>query len=460
MGIWDNIQNLLPSMYTGYGSNNLPNVRGSQDPSKYMRDLRNYISPIQVERSKQDVKTWREAIEEAERAYWPFRVKMQKIFLDTAIGGEVKSAIQKRKELTTLREFCFKDISGKEDELTKIRFQKKWFTLFLEYALEAKLYGYTLISLGDIDETLENPLSQLSTIRRSHISPDRLDVGTFTYMPDGAKFMEEPFTNWYVYVSTPSETGASPCGYGELYSVAIYEIMLRNLYGQNADTIQVFGQPIRVGTTDKTDAAERNEFELYLKNVGANSYLLKDSNDMIEFIESKGIGNAYKIYGDFDTRLSNLVSKLLLGHSDAMKSTPGKLGGGQGGEESPAEKALKNKQASDGAFLEDVINGSLLPRLRAIGMNIPEGLRFSFSNNGEIEEKNRQKNEDNKAVADIAYQLKQAGLDVDPQYITDRTGIPVTKVVVPAPVIPALPKAVAADAVDRIKKAVSKLYSR
>ena len=220
-----------------------------------------------------------------------------------------------------------------------------------------------------------------------------------------------------------------------MYKRQQYEILSRNLLGNNADAAELYGMPSRIGTTTKTDESERGAFEAALRDMGSTGYILKDAMDEVELLESKGNGQGFKIYPDLELRLEKKISKIILGHADAIDSTPGKLGGGNG-DESPAAQALRDKQIADGVFIEDVINTTLIPKLVNMGFPIDVNYRFAFSNNAEMVDQRKNEDANNKVTADIAYTLKQAGMDIDPAYIQERTGIPVTKSEPVAPLVP------------------------
>lgn len=384
------------------------------------KSLRNYISPVQLARIRTDVDAWRKGIEEAEQAYFPHRVKMQRMFIDTILNGHTLACIIRRKDLTMLREWSFKNDNEVENDDLKKLFAKTWFAQLIEYTLEARFCGYSLIALNDC---INDEFPELELIRRFNVSPDRLNVSSYIYSIDGAKFLEEPYVNYHVWVPTPSDVGVSKVGYGLLYNVAIYEIICRNLLGFNTDAAELYGMPSRKGRTQKTEESERAEFAKSLQEMGSAGWILLDAMDDVELIEPKGTGQGFKIYPDLEKRLEAKISKLILGHSDALDSTPGKLGSGQGGDESPASQALRDKQTSDGTFIENIVNGTLIPKLINLGFNIDTSFKFKFSNNQEVVEKRKNEDANNKATADIAYVMTQAGLKMDPKYFEERTGI-------------------------------------
>lgn len=415
------------------------------------KNLNRYIAPVQLQRIRQDMLSWRECITEAENAWYPHRVKMQRMFVDTILSGHTLACVQKRKDMTLLRDWHFKNESGLKNDKQKELLEKKWFAAFLEYALEARFYGYSLIKLDDL---VNGEFPKLNIIRRWNVSPDRLVVSSLVYSLSGAPFLEEPYADWHIWVSTPSDTGVSDCGYGLLYNVAQYEILARNLLGQNADAVELYGQPVRVGKTSKSNGPERDTFEQALQAMGSSAYILMDAIDEIELLESKGTGQGYKIYPDLEQRLEKKISKLILGHADAIDSVPGKLG--NDGEESPASQALEDKQMSDGAFLEDVVNTILIPKLINLGFSIDATYKFCFGNNHELVEQRKNEDANNQMTATIAYTMSQAGLKMDAKYFEERTGIKTTEVVEPK----ALPTPKDTNFSNRVKNKLEETYGK
>ena len=176
----------------------------SFNPEVVKKNLSNYIAPVQLQRLRQDVFSWREVLTEAENSWFPHRVKAQRLFIDTINNGHVFACMERRKDLTLLRKWEFVDKSGKVDQRTTDYFMdtvkgqsqnKEWFNKFLNISLDSIFYGYSLISLGDIEN---DGFPNLDVIKRWNISPDRLNVTNFTYSISGAFFLEEPYKDWQV----------------------------------------------------------------------------------------------------------------------------------------------------------------------------------------------------------------------------------------------------------------------
>lgn len=393
-----------------------------------IKDLSNYITPVQLARLRHDIAMWRAGVMEAEQAYYPQRVRMQRMYLDTVLNGQVRSCMRRRNRLTTLRQYMLSNEGNEEDvELTK-QIIAPWFKKLIKYILDSRAYGYNLIKLGDC---IDGNFPDLGVVKRWNISPERENVTAYVYSLSGIKFLEPPYCDWHIWVPSENEDGISNCGYGYLYEAAQYEIILRNLLGFNGDFVELFAQPYRVGYTSKKQESERAELERLLKNMGSTGYAVLDPMDEIKFLESKLGGTGFEGYDNLEARCEKKVSKLILGHADALDSTPGKLGSEKGGEESPVSQALSEIQSEDGNFVEEVVNLQVLPKLRNIGFNIPDNYKFKFKNDDEVEEFRRREDASNLETANIAVLMQSAGLAMDAKYFTDRTNIPCT--VIPAP---------------------------
>jgi hypothetical protein len=417
----NNLQQLLHALN--------PFARTSIKQDDLKKDLRNYIAPVQLQRLKQDVQSWREVLQESENAWFPHRVKAQRLYIDTINNGHVFSCIERRKDLTLLRKWEFVDKNGKTDQATTDIFldtvkgqsqNKEWFNKFLNFSLDSIFFGYTLISLGDV---INDEFPNLDIIKRWNVSPDRLNVTNFTYSISGALFMEEPYKDWHVYIKTYNDIGTSKSGYGLLYKVALYEIFLRNILGFNGDFVELFAQPYRVGKTTKI-GKEREEFAQSIMQMGSAGWSLIDPEDAIEFLETALGGTGYKSYDNFELRLEKKISKIILGHADAIDSIPGKLGNSGG--KSPAEIAMEDKQTKDGAFISNIVNNELMVNMRTLGFNIPIETKAVLKNDAEIMELNN-------AIIAQAVEMNKGGLIMDGKYFTKQTGIPVAEPVVPPP---------------------------
>ena len=401
------------------------------------RNLNRYRGPVQLIRIKVDTSIWRSAIAEAERPLpsLPYRVQMQQIFIDTILNGHVSACVQKRKDLTLLKDFHICDENDVTDEAATALLQTDWFALMRNYIHDAQYYGYSLITFGDM---IEGGFPNVQITRRADVSPDRLNLASFMYIPTGIEFMKPPYCDWSLYVPTPSENGVSKCGYGLLYKVALYEIIMRSLIGWNTDYTERFGMPTTIIKTVKDDEEERGKAEEAAQKLGSSGYMILDINDEFEFAETKGgQGTGWQSYDNLEGRCKKTISFLILGHEDAASSQPGKLGGSQQGkgnqdqDSSPIGQALAACESKDARFEENIINNHLIPKLIALGVPLPLGKKYKLKNDKERELQDKKEAQKAQDWANVAVAMSQGGLKMDANDFTEKSGVKATEVIEP-----------------------------
>ena len=382
-------------------------------------NISSYIAPVQFQRQRPDIQTWRDAVSEAENAWYPHRIKMQRLYIDTILNGHVSACMNHRNSLTLLRAYkLFKNGVEISEEKAKELLNHEWFYQFVQYTLEAKAFGYSLVQIGDIEN---GRVSNVKQVRRWNVSPDRFNVTTLVYSLSGQPFLEEPFSNWCCWLPTPTDIAVSNTGYGYLYKVAPYEIMLRNILGFNGDYIELFAAPFRWLKTTKTEEIEREQLAAMLQQMGSTGWGIGDIDDQLEFINANGSGSGWQGYENFEKRCEAKISKIILGHADALDSTAGKLGNDS--EDSPAQKALEAIQTVDAKFVETALNHNLFPKLAALGLSDFEGLTLEYTNDDEAAEQREREDKANQVTAQVLLTLKNAGFSVSPEYVAERMGI-------------------------------------
>jgi phage gp29-like protein len=412
---------------------------GQKNPSA--KNIDGYLAPMTLQRIRQDPQTWKESLMEAEipLPLLSYRVKVQQMYMDTVMDGHVTACIERRKDLVLLKDYCIVDENDVEDKAATKLLQAGWFKEIISHTLDAKYYGYTLLGIGDI----VNGKPSINLLRRANVSPDRMNIAQIPYAPNGIEFGDPMITDkegnsyydWTIWVPTPSDFGISPCGYGLLYKISLYQILLRNNLGDNSTYNELFGMPLRIGKTEKKDLESRNKLSASLDNMGSSAWILLDKEDEVLFEEaSSGSGKGNSTYDNFEQRLEKKISKIVLGHEDALSSTPGKLGS-QGKDLDSIGKALIDKEKHDTSDCETALNDHVIPKLIKLGFKIPIGKTLKFKNDKEKEDTRLRQDTNNTATAGMVKTFSDAGLKVDEAYITERTGIPLTKVEVKEPLI-------------------------
>jgi len=405
------------------------------------RDLRSqYSNYTAVQRVSQDILKWREAIKQAENQWNPDRTKLIELYNDVILDGHVYACLQKRSNLTLKKEFCFVDKDGKEIENLEDIFEQRWFYDLQNFVIDALYFGYSVINWTGVKN---EKLTGLKIIRRDMINIDRRIIVSYKGQTTGKSLDDNDIIDWNLTVTTTDRLGYTTCDYGILYKVALYQIFSRNNLGYNAEFVEKFIMPFVVARTSKTEEEERRELEEGIANMASSNSVLLDPMDEIEFIESKNAGSGYNSFDNLENRCEKKISKIILGHADAIDSVTGKLGAT--GEKDAVSESIDDIEVHDNNFVEYIINDLFLDKLKKLGFSIPEGVKFKYKNNNEKYEELKKENEVNSTFATTVKTLFDAGIQVDEKQITEKTGLIVTKI--ETPVAP------------KTQKAITNLYS-
>ena len=466
------------------------------------KPISSYITKIQFQRLSADLADLGDGVSEAEYAFFPMRIKLMRIFIDVVHNPFIKPLLDRAKQLTLQRDLYIYQIKDgkkvKSKYLSSAIQNQHWFQDYLEYVLDAVYWGYTLIELGDIDTSQDNPFPNLTFTRRENLRPDGVDVSqeqsgsyngiglgypnvtkpnklsgngltqysgfaspstyngksgavltSIPYMIDGIRvqYSDDPLipmlNHW---IGTRSDRGVSTCGYGLLTVISELAINIRHIIEWWMDNIEMFGQPIRKATTKK-QGDKRRTFENFVKNMGADPWVLLDpaTEDDIEFVyPSGGAGTQWKSYQLALREQAAAASQLILGHADAIISMPGKLGGAQaankdGFNESLIEQAMNSKQIEYGNFTCRKVNEISAPLFRKLGTYvgsrqirdlIPEGYYLGMLNDKEEQEIIRRTNANMQNTSIFIKNMYDGGIQLsDPKPLNDwseSAGFPAT----------------------------------
>ena len=123
--------------------------------------------------TKKDVKSWRNAWQQAINVENPQRLPLYSIYTDALIDLHLTGCINQRKGAVKRKSFKLMDSNEKENpELTQL-FESRWFKDFMDYAMDAVYWGHSLIQLGDIME-VEGVLryANVTLVPRQHVKPE------------------------------------------------------------------------------------------------------------------------------------------------------------------------------------------------------------------------------------------------------------------------------------------------
>jgi hypothetical protein len=366
-----------------------------------------------LQRLKLDIARWRSALLTAENILQPYRVEVQRNYNEIALNAQIKACVEKRKNLTLLRDYDFEK-GEKEIEIDNISLVEK----IISGILDAEFYGYTLLQI----EAIEQGKAKVCVIPRERIIPEKNTISTGSqYDNVGIKINDPLYEPWLLWFETDSDSSNTKCGLGLYNILAPYEIYVRNANTAWSEYQQIFGVPLRIGKTNTREARMRDNMSNMLRDMGRSGWATLDHEDSVEMVGGHNGGSSTDTFLGLIEYCNKAISKVILGHADALDSTAGKLGN-----DTSVEEALSVIQRKDGLKVEYILNNYVFPKLAKIGLREFEGIKIKFEDNkAKLEEDLQGIEIANKKLANmlIAYQM---GLQPSEKDVSELLGTTVT----------------------------------
>nr|DAL82979.1 MAG TPA: portal [Caudoviricetes sp.] len=354
--------------------------------------------------TKQDIRRWRMAWQMALNVENPKRGDLYAIYTDALIDMHLTGCISQRFGKTLLKSFVIKDEDGQENEqLVKI-FESRWFYNFLLHSLESTMWGHSLIQLGDIitDANGVMKFSNVELVPRCHVVPeygvilrDRSDS-----WEQGISYREGSLSDWCVEVGDNHDLGL-------LLKCTPHAISKKNMTSYWDVFGEIFGMPMRVGTTTSQNPADRKQIEVMLEEMGAAGWALFPEGTSIEIKESSR-GDAYNVYDKRIDRANSEISKGVLAQTMTIDS------GSSLSQSETHLEVFENVCASDAKLIKYVVNDLLIPKMIRLGFPL-DGCCFDW---------------DDAATYSPAEQRELERMllqffDIDPQYFAAKYKVPI-----------------------------------
>ena len=355
--------------------------------------------------TRNDLRRWRSAWQQAISVENPSRINLYNIYTDVAVDLHLTGCVEQRSGFILNKKYKLVDASGKENtEVTKL-FHAPWFSELLKLMLDSRYYGHSLVELGNIIEVDGKPsYSSVTLIPRTHVIPEYGVIVPYEgeTWQNGFDYRHSELTDWCI------EAGGSH-DLGLFLKCAQQTIPKKNMCAFWDMFGEIFGMPMRVATTTSRSASEQDKIENMLRNMGAAAYALFPEGTTVDIKESTR-GDAYNVYDRRIERCNSEISKGLLTVTMTMDN------GSSHSQSEVHERMLENLIDKDAAFLRDIINWQLLPRMAKHGFPV-KGYRFEWDESTTYTPEQQ-----------LAYERFIAGAyEVDAKYFAEKYNMPAVK---------------------------------
>lgn len=387
-------------LHTKYGDFNLAKASDRKRINKMVIELQRTTDAL----TRKDIADWHNAWQMAINVDNPNRSRLYDIYRDIEIDLHLSGCVSQRVGFVMAKSFKLVDAKGNINDQALHLFDQAWFKQLLKYALEANLWGHSLIELGDVTTDGDGCpcYNDVKLIPRKHVIPEygRVIQQVGQDWTSGIDYRAAPFTDWLIEAGRPDDLG--------LYlKAATQTIPKKNMLAFWDSFGEIFGMPMRIARTTSRDPKVMSQLEKMLKDAGASQYMVAGQDTEIEFVES-GKGDAFNVYDKRIDRANSELSKLIIGQTMTIED------GSSLSQSQTHLEVFQNLVDSDCTMLRDIVNNQLIPRMTKHGFPV-KGLRFEWDN--AVDYTPEQQVEYETMIADR--------YDVDPAYFAEKYSMPV-----------------------------------
>lgn len=365
----------------------------------------NIILPNAVNLSRQTIKTWKSAIEAAKDPEEPNRSELMEVY-DSIMGDDhLESIIETRILKVVHSKFKLVDNAGDENkELTKL-FSKKWFKETKKNYMAAKFWGASVLEFWELTEDMH--LKTCEVIPRENCN---FKKGFFTREvgdDKGVYYKSGSYANYYLQVGKDDDLGI-------LEKAAPAAISKKFALGAWLELCEKYGIPPRYATTDSFSQTRHQELANMLAKMVSSHYAVLQGNEKIEMLNGIN-GDPHKVFDGLIQRLEWGMSKRVLGHDSAAGTKDSK---GTFGSLKILQDVANDRHKSDKEDFLNWVNDELIPLLKTLSpvYSVLEGYTFAWDDFKELSAQD---------TIEAVVKLENAGHQVDSEFITQKTGIPI-----------------------------------
>lgn len=333
--------------------------------------LINKIDVRSINRTSQDIQSWRNAITSAESVFNPTRKQLYDLYHDILLDGHLWSVVDKRLTAITNTPIQFTDEGEPVEDINNLMDTESWHYMLKEL-LNARFWGYTLLELTFLPDNIKAEL-----INRKHVKPEMGLVVRNAFDMEGVRYLEPPYDR---YIVTAGETKDM----GLFMKVAQYVIYKRGGFADWAQFAEIFGMPFREGRYDPYDEATRKELLRMMEETGGAAYAVLPKGSEFQLHQASQTSGSNTIYQDLKDACNQEISKAIVGQT--LTTEQGDKGARSLGDVHQQVEA--DIHTDDKRFIINILNNKLRPLLEEHGYPVGNG-RFIFPEIDNLDKKSR-----------------------------------------------------------------------
>lgn len=308
------------------------------------------IKPTSYTPRRQDIATWKRAVTMARNIENPKRQDLYNLYDNAMLDLHLTSIFETRLLRLQGSKFKIVDLNGKLLPEKAALLEAPWYLDYLKYAMEALLYGHSLIEIYNI---VEGELKEVELINRKHVKPETGEYLIQEADTKGIDYRNSNLSNYYLEVGKKRDLGL-------LEKIAPVSLAKRYAFGAWGEYDEKIGIPFRTVTTQGRDLKRINVLQSILTDMGSAGWAVLQEDEKIELLQNAG-SDPHKCFLELINLCDAQKSKVILGQTGTTdeKAFAGSAKVHQG--------VAEDRHEADRTFIEYLNNWELLPRLSFLG---------------------------------------------------------------------------------------------
>lgn len=256
------------------------------------------------DRSKKDVKTWRNAHISAESITLPQRVSLYNVYADILLDGHLFGIVRKRIDTVLNKRLCFRIGEKPVEQMEKLT-NTKVFRSIIEEILMSKMWGISGL------EFIPGTKLAFNKIPRKHIKPHKKlisieQIGDFGPSYDGVPNL------WII--GEPDDLGLLlPCGF--------YALLKKGTITDWAEYIELFGSPLVAMYYDAGDRQTELALDKVLDTMGNSTRIKLPNQAKLDVKDGKSSNGNGDLQNQFRKAMNEEMSIVILGNTETTASS-------------------------------------------------------------------------------------------------------------------------------------------
>lgn len=250
---------------------------------------------------------WIAAKQSALNVDYPNRSRLHDIY-DDMIDDDFIYGMIYNQRITPVKNRATKIVSvdGKKDDKKTLLFQQRWFDEVIQYALESRFFGHSLIYLKDLkpDELLNNCVE---LIIRRNVIPEFGLIKKWESDFTGISYCDDPVAPWVLSIGKKDDLG--------LLNKCVPLWIIKKHGWQNWDEFgERFGIPIIAVKTASQDKRVIAEIEEWARELSTGAYGVFPDDTTFE-IKENAKTDAFKVFSEMIRMAQESLAILIVGQT-------------------------------------------------------------------------------------------------------------------------------------------------